>query len=1118
MKDWILIVLAILCTGVSISGANDIRMKDVTLAPGKYARMSGGTWRCNLEWRLQFTQDTPSGVITITGDSPVFTTKRLEISTPLEFIYLLGLTVNSGPGSVSFEATNGVDAPVPLLVNYNCQIPPGTINVEMYGDTLIDGFDTSAEAPMLAFKVTNLELEASISVTTTSKSIVVSTTCAYLQKSIYFIPFQYASANLWQDLFDDFNITLYYFATNTPLYTTTVRNNLIKSNVNIIDPKIYGLDSSNNIVGDGFYVRINVTSSVDTPTLSITTYGSSIQRNLYSIGNATNGVIYLQNKASLKIVAPEEFQSNFASSSGIMTYNYSITTPTAAVPNIVVSKTDISFLKDILHSSIETNQAITLYIFNVQMGAEVLASSLPYPYGYSLGNSKLFTRSDDYFLSNGAYGKFNFRYYNNDAYSYSQDLGRTGPYDNEPPVLHSIERFQFGTITVFRVHITDATGFNYISTIGNYTSLINGTIQDGFYEFQVDQKVYYNILSYVNICDQALNCAEIKVGVLSSTIYKILDTNEFNSLAEISSIYFKHDQVDASYQGIDNAVYLCSNISTLNPHIYFLKGTDLDMELIKPILGIYNNDIGCYEFEFRVDKNAMQSSYAFHYRVSSSWVPFSSLTSIYGERSRLKIKSINGDALGPMVTKVELLPRHIVNSVGEDMYITWRFTIQDSTNGFKTGHVSIVGDLGLVRYNYTLSPTSDGYLVSGNQYSGEYEIKVQIKSKCASQLFYIHYMVLSDEYEYTTYYSRDEFSSSKKSPLMQFSSDIDGLTSIDVVCQTITDTDPPFLIDFNFFPKIIDSTYNGELTDRESRLVLFSFTVNDDIGLLNTSLPIIYIHDQNYQVIQKTASLFSFGGTSAIYNCPFYLPFGFGFPGGLKVSVFGMVDLNSNMRGYSMSELDTANFPNTIQVQPTLNSNPAIFGTSQLTSDGGLLYVMGKNILSTDELIVQDATTKTLQTIFPDSNLNSIAQFNTIVKLPNYDYVYITFKRTASDFSNTYTVNITKVETLDSSSSDGSLEPSEESSSDHLPTNPPQECLNRCGNGKCTPNGCVCNPSWVGLDCSSQVIIVNPTINTTLPSTNITIPSTDYKNEDVLYAIISVVAVNELDKDGNIVY
>jgi len=91
------------------------------------------------------------------------------------------------------------------------------------------------------------------------------------------------------------------------------------------------------------------------------------------------------------------------------------------------------------------------------------------------------------------------------------------------------------------------------------------------------------------------------------------------------------------------------------------------------------------------------------------------------------------------------------------------------------------------------------------------------------------------------------------------------------------------------------------------------------------------------------------------------------------------------------------------------------------------------------------------------------------------------------------------------------------SSDSNIPTNSPQSCLNQCsGNGECTPNGCVCKSPYVGLDCSSQVIIVPPKINNTIPESNFIIPPSSNNKNEVFYAIISVVALNEVDKDSNV--
>ncbi|KAF2075453.1 hypothetical protein CYY_003234 [Polysphondylium violaceum] len=92
-----------------------------------------------------------------------------------------------------------------------------------------------------------------------------------------------------------------------------------------------------------------------------------------------------------------------------------------------------------------------------------------------------------------------------------------------------------------------------------------------------------------------------------------------------------------------------------------------------------------------------------------------------------------------------------------------------------------------------------------------------------------------------------------------------------------------------------------------------------------------------------------------------------------------------------------------------------------------------------------------------------------------------------------------------------------------LPTNPPQECLNQCsGNGQCSTQGCICTLPWTGLDCSSKIVVISkpPTLNSTNPETTIILPKEENESEKKpeFYAIISVIGLNELDKDGTILF
>ncbi|KAN0032848.1 hypothetical protein ACTFIV_006780 [Dictyostelium citrinum] len=94
-----------------------------------------------------------------------------------------------------------------------------------------------------------------------------------------------------------------------------------------------------------------------------------------------------------------------------------------------------------------------------------------------------------------------------------------------------------------------------------------------------------------------------------------------------------------------------------------------------------------------------------------------------------------------------------------------------------------------------------------------------------------------------------------------------------------------------------------------------------------------------------------------------------------------------------------------------------------------------------------------------------------------------------------------------------------------IPTNPPQKCQGNpeCGGvnqGTCKNGGCICYLPFIGLTCTSQIIIVPPpTINNTNPSTEITIPSTtdseNGNNENIIFkSLISLVSLRELNFEG----
>ncbi|KAF2068535.1 hypothetical protein CYY_010140, partial [Polysphondylium violaceum] len=1098
---------------------------------------------CDFIYYLMFSQTVDQGIIKVTQSSDTTGVKSSTLisQSTNKFLYQVRIRVPVGSGVSQVEAFNDLFTKQ-FNVAYSCEAPPSTLDIEFYNNnTLYDNGDTNTMGPSLTFKVKNFlksPISSMLTATITSQSLVLVANVFLISDNIFSVGLGYNDAiTNWSDFYNDFPISLNYLSSTL----APPSNHIIKSNYNNtndfqrMDYIIYGLSPSDISPNRHIYPYVEFKTNYNRQPF----WGIQKQRVPIVMGNYTNGLVI--SKITLNVAQQVNILLSYTDYPRVSMITSRVTFNIVS-PTYLLTLDGINLDNGILLSSVNTNNPMIEVQFKIDSGFSYYPNTL-YPYGIIAGTSASYLRNDEFYVSPYTSGQRSF-YYNPQLNDFTFPTPTYS--DVMPPNIESIENFIYGNIAVYRVHITDdLSGFYEIKGLGNYTSLVSGTLQDGIYEFKVDLEDKYFITVFnFEVLDTVLNRKILDMTTFMATDGSVFQIREFKKLSDINRVYWKYNDIDVSQQGLDNIFYICSSITNLKPHISHSKEW-ISFPFINAILGIYNNSNGCYEFNVPIHKNFITGSYDAFLWIGINWRQFSYFMSVFGEESRLRVSSINGDALGPLITNIELPSNNV--QIQSDTNITWRFTIQDNVNGFKSGIVSIISQVGWVRYNFTLTPTVEGHLVLGDQYNGIYEINVPINVTCVSQKYSIYYIELKDEFGYSTLFNTYVVQSNTliRNPLMKFY-DVDAVSSISTNCVSPPqDIDPPILTSFDFSPKTIDSTFAGELLQNTSRMVTFDFQVSDATGILKESHPVIYLSDQNYNRIEQFSELVSYSITSATYRCKFNIPFGYGFPHGIKVSVYGFVDFNNNIGGYSITSLGTT-YSNTIDVVQTMNSSMAILSTSKLYPDLDF-YVMGTNFDINDKLIVQHENGTTLYSLDSISNMVTISQFK-MGKLKG-SFIYITLQRerlpSGFYYSNTFRLPVIYTEpdnesSSTSSSSDSVFPPQQcpnlcsdngectangckckspwiGSDCSILPTNAPQQCINKCsGNGECTPSGCICKPLWIGLDCASKVIIVNPTINTTLPSTNITIPTTS-SSESVLYAIISIVQLNELNNNGDII-
>ncbi|KAM9977332.1 hypothetical protein ACTFIR_011194 [Dictyostelium discoideum] len=236
------------------------------------------------------------------------------------------------------------------------------------------------------------------------------------------------------------------------------------------------------------------------------------------------------------------------------------------------------------------------------------------------------------------------------------------------------------------------------------------------------------------------------------------------------------------------------------------------------------------------------------------------------------------------------------------------------------------------------------------------------------------------------------------------------------------------------------------------------------------------------------------------------VPFGFAYNGDVIFSVYGLINNGGYYSGYSakriQDEVSSTDFKMTGFI---LSKKPIIHSTTKISSSGGGLLINGNNFKSGD----------TVEINYDDSFIGQK------ISIPNYIYSSSIF---ISDIIPTKLPFTIKIKELDGkNSNEFKVYPKvfNFNYNNPEPTNVPMVCSGNpeCGganNGYCKQNyGCICYSPWIGIDCTSKVIIVpQPQPNTTNPTTSIPIGDNDGENI-IFQSLISLISLREVDLNSN---
>ncbi|KAM9955579.1 hypothetical protein ACTFIW_007509 [Dictyostelium discoideum] len=607
----------------------------------------------------------------------------------------------------------------------------------------------------------------------------------------------------------------------------------------------------------------------------------------------------------------------------------------------------------------------------------------------------------------------------------------------------------------------------------------------------------------------------------------------------VSNIEYLFNDVDITNNSISNIIYF--NFSNQNVQlnrpmalvlldrvsINNLKNTDVDEQIgtSKLFYSKWNSTKKMFQIEFTIPSNTQSGILPWYIAFSSEtlindrsihrpgFAKLSSpifnsnneldMTRLYSSflksSDQLYVKTDNFDAYGPIISNI--------TTIVEKDYVGWILTISDSINGFSYGDITVRGEKDSSIYNFHLTPSIA--IGNSNKWNSQYQLIINLNSNfCINQTYIITKVKLFD-----TQGNRASFSVSGsiveplENPFINFLDNPD-ILKVEYNCiSSLLDIDGPELLNF-------DVIQIGSIFE------FYFSAIDQQSGLKSNQKPIVYLSTFQLETLQCISEISFLNETFANYSCSIEIPYGFGFIQGGEyiVSVYGFINNAGFYSGFSTETLYSLGFNcifDSIQPQPRL----LITGTSSFNENSNQLWIFGgefniPTISFQNVSIVYSNGEKFILSI--EKSYSSSILINQIKPTSESFTVQVIFY---DEFNNAINEsNIYKVEPIKLNFIQPKPIP--------IPNNPIVECKGNpeCSgdkNGYCSKSvGCICYSPWVGLDCSSKVIIIpTPTLNKTEPTFEIPILENQDDNiDDYLYkSLISIVSLRELDFNSNIV-
>ncbi|KAM9963833.1 hypothetical protein ACTFIW_007089 [Dictyostelium discoideum] len=595
------------------------------------------------------------------------------------------------------------------------------------------------------------------------------------------------------------------------------------------------------------------------------------------------------------------------------------------------------------------------------------------------------------------------------------------------------------------------------------------------------------------------------------TIPQFVNEISFTNIKDINFKYNDINTTNVSYWNTMTLELINSSVSIGQPvQILFYYSNYDDFESYDLKLFLYwNNDKKHWSNDFKLSANLITGNV--NYIIITTNGNFLSSIMFSNHDWQLRVYSESADLLGPVFSNILKLPPTINNTNG-DISFGWNLTISDPINGFNNGHVIVRGGIDNSIYKFYLS-SRNGRAELGETHS----IVMVVENVTISQEYRITEVLLIDTQNRISEFKEAEvdktYNNPKRvNPFLYYLND-SKINSIQVETHAIYSTNNG---NDDFIITNIDTYHFSESIDQVNQLrnVNISFTFNQTLisnSIKKNTFPIVYFSSAHFtEPIIKSIS--KFNNISNEYFVNVVIPLNFSYPHKIGISIYGITNNAGFFNGYSSQQMLDSTLQHEIEpYNNPINVNPTIYKVI-LTNRNSKFLIIGRGFKKD---LILSINIKLQSTSHPFTNFTIIS--TTSIELlinPNlFTHFSISLSATVVGGKETNEIVIIPIIPTPIQPPIPSLSP--------IPTSQPQKCQGNpeCGgptNGYCKIGvGCLCYSPFIGIDCTSKIIIVTPPIvNPSKPETTIDVPTqsnNSTSNNNNVKSIISIVALRELN-------